>query len=84
MKEIPSLIQQGFDHDNLSLGIIPRYCGNRLHILFHTCKGQVSHYAKFKEMLTMQMFSAGGGLRDALLADFTDPFAIKELRAGAA
>jgi hypothetical protein len=39
----------------------------------------VSHYALFKDMLTTHMFSAEGGLCDALLADFTVPFAIKEL-----
>ncbi|XP_065643398.1 uncharacterized protein LOC136075085 [Hydra vulgaris] len=48
---------QGFvnflDNNELPRGIIPRYRGNRLHILFHTCFVFVKHYTKFMNFLTI-------------------------------
>jgi hypothetical protein len=41
------------DKNKLPRGIIPRYRGNRLHILFHTCFIFVKHYKQFMDFLTV-------------------------------
>nr|XP_055059726.1 uncharacterized protein LOC129443265 [Misgurnus anguillicaudatus]XP_055059727.1 uncharacterized protein LOC129443265 [Misgurnus anguillicaudatus]XP_055059728.1 uncharacterized protein LOC129443265 [Misgurnus anguillicaudatus]XP_055059729.1 uncharacterized protein LOC129443265 [Misgurnus anguillicaudatus]XP_055059730.1 uncharacterized protein LOC129443265 [Misgurnus anguillicaudatus]XP_055059731.1 uncharacterized protein LOC129443265 [Misgurnus anguillicaudatus]XP_055059732.1 uncharacterize len=56
------------DQNNLALGLIPRYRGNRLHILFHICGIFSSHHATLKSYLSGG--TSCGGLRDSILEDF--------------
>jgi hypothetical protein len=56
------------DH-NLPKGILPRYRGNRLHILFHICGKFVEHYELFKQFL-MEGTVSCGGLQAAIRNDF--------------
>lgn len=55
------------DH-NLPLGLIPRYRGNRLHILFHICGIFTSHHVALKSYLCGG--TSCGGLRASILEDF--------------
>lgn len=56
------------DHNNLPLGLIPRYRGNRLHILFHICGIFSSHHTALKSYLCGG--TSCGGLRASILEDF--------------
>lgn len=53
---------------NLPLGLIPRYRGNRLHILFHICGIFSSHHAALKSYLCGG--TSCGSLRASILEDF--------------
>nr|XP_047136574.1 uncharacterized protein LOC124813491 isoform X1 [Hydra vulgaris]XP_047136575.1 uncharacterized protein LOC124813491 isoform X1 [Hydra vulgaris] len=73
---------QGFvnflDNNQLPRGIIPRYRGNRLHILFHTCFIFIKHYTAFLLYLTtgtIKCFS----LLPILLEAFCNKTAIKQM-----
>nr|XP_047133635.1 uncharacterized protein LOC124811655 [Hydra vulgaris] len=73
---------QGFvnflDNNKLPRGIIPRYRGNRLHILFHTCFIFMKHYTNFLHYLTtgtVKCFSLQPILREA----FCNATAIKQM-----
>ena len=73
---------QGFvnflDNNKLPQGIIPRYRGNRLHILFHTCFIFMKHYTAFLLYLTtgtIKCFSLLPILREA----FCNATAIKQM-----
>lgn len=57
------------DDHNLPRGLLPRYRGNRLHILFHTCGILIHHYSVLRNFLSSGMVSCGG-LRDSLFQDF--------------
>lgn len=60
---------KSFLHDqDLPLGLIPRYRGNRLHILFHICGILTSHHTAFKSYLCGG--TSCGGLRASILEDF--------------
>ena len=48
------------DQNNLPRGILPRYRGNRLHILFHICGVLIRHYSLFVGFL--EKGTACGGL----------------------
>ncbi|XP_070181627.1 uncharacterized protein [Littorina saxatilis] len=65
------------DH-SLPKGLLPRYRGNRLHILFHTCGVLVQHYDLIRDFLATGVVSCGG-LRDSLFHDFTSETGILEL-----
>ena len=63
---------QGFktfldDHD-LPRGLVLRYRGNRLHVLFHICGIYMQHHFLFKKYL--EQGTTCGGLRASVLADF--------------
>ena len=62
------------DEVGLPRGILPRYRGNRLHILFHTC-GQLLHHHKNFEMFLETRAAACGGLSSALAHDMKLPVA---------
>ena len=57
------------DDKKLPRGILPRYRGNRLHILFHICGKLMEHHPLFLEFLTTGNCKCGG-LQAALLSDF--------------
>ena len=56
------------EKENLARGLLPRYRGNRLHVLFHICGTLHQHYLKFLDYL--QKGTSCGGLRSAILKDF--------------
>lgn len=56
------------DNQKLPRGILPRYRGNRLHILFHICGVFIQHYTVFMKFL--EKGTSCGGLRASLLSDF--------------
>ena len=58
------------ENENLPRGILPRYRGNRLHVLFHICGIFIQHHNTFKKFL--EKGTACGGLRTSILADFRD------------
>ena len=58
------------DEHGLPRGLIPRYRGNRLHILFHTCGILIQHYHKLQSFLFSGVVLCGG-LRNSLFQDFT-------------
>lgn len=60
-------------NEGLPRGILPRYRGNRLHILFHICGVLVEHYLKFRSFLEQGI--ACGGLRSGLFHDFSSDIA---------
>ncbi|XP_047138521.2 uncharacterized protein LOC124814655 [Hydra vulgaris] len=73
---------QGFinflDNNDLPRGIIPRYRGNRLHILFHTCFILIKHHSKFKQYLTVGTVKCKS-LQATLRTVFCSATAIKQL-----
>nr|XP_047140973.1 uncharacterized protein LOC124816023 [Hydra vulgaris] len=58
--------------------LIPRYRGNRLHILFHTCGTLIHHYQKLQSFLFSGVVLCGG-LRNSLFQDFTSDTGIREM-----
>nr|XP_012563345.1 unnamed protein product [Hydra vulgaris] len=66
------------DNNKLPRGLLPRYRGNRLHILFHTCGVLIHYYALLRTFLHSGVVSCGG-LRNSLLLDFTSGTGIREL-----
>ena len=56
------------DDKKLPRGILPRYRGNRLHILFHICGKLMEHHPLFLEFLTT-VYCKCGGLQAALLSN---------------
>ena len=61
----------GFLRDNnLPKGLIPRYRGNRLHILFHICGVYTEHHELFLKFLTTGTVSCSG-LQAACRGDFS-------------
>ena len=67
------------DDHNLARGIIPRYRGNRLHILFHICGKLFEHHEKFLQFFTEGTVSCGG-LQASIRKDFDNPTAILEIQ----
>lgn len=65
---------------NLGKGLIQRYRGNRLHILFHLALVYHQHYDKFIEYLQNKCLN-NTQLRHCLLEDFNNPFFHSELQA---
>ena len=65
-------------NEQLPCGIIPRYRGNRLHILFHIC----GIYVKYRSALAnfLETGTLCGGLRASLLADFVTETALVEMQ----
>lgn len=55
------------DKKKLPLGIIPRYRGNRLNIVFHIF---IEHYDSFVEFFKLSGGPSLGGLRSAVCTDF--------------
>ena len=74
----PRGFENFLDENHLPKGLIPRYVGNRLHVLFLTCSLFVKHHA-----LLLKFFSTSpvtcGRLTDSLAADFSNETAKKEL-----
>ena len=67
------------DDNKLPHGILPRYRGNRLHILFHICGKLVQHHPLFMEFLTNGTVSCGG-LQSSLRQDFAHQTAQLEMQ----
>jgi hypothetical protein len=67
------------DH-NLPRGLLPRYRGNRLHVLFHICSKLHQYHELF-----VRLFSSGtascGGLVASIAKDFQNPTARAEMQA---
>jgi hypothetical protein len=66
------------DENDLPRSIIPRYRGNRLHILFHTCFIFMKHYSEFKHFLTVGTVKCKS-LQAILRGAFCNKTAIKEM-----
>ncbi|KAK6168188.1 hypothetical protein SNE40_022065 [Patella caerulea] len=66
--------------NNFPKGILPRYRGNRLHILFHNAGVLIEHYDVFTELL--KTGTSLGGLRTSLLQDFSIIIMTGELEFG--
>lgn len=64
---------------NLPRGLLPRYRGNRLHVLFHLCGKYIEHYELFEKFLRTGTVSCGG-LLSGLHKDFTNPTAKLEIQ----
>eukprot|EP00112_Aurelia_sp_Birch-Aquarium-sp1_P020961 Seg5518.2 transcript_id=Seg5518.2/GoldUCD/mRNA.D3Y31 product="hypothetical protein" protein_id=Seg5518.2/GoldUCD/D3Y31 len=62
---------------NLPRGLLPRYRGNRLHIVFHICRILIHHYDKFLSFF--QDGTSCGGLRKAIYEDFSSGVAQREM-----
>nr|XP_047136623.1 uncharacterized protein LOC124813509 [Hydra vulgaris] len=62
----------------LPKGLIPRYRGNRLHILFHICGIFIQHYNSIIKFLSSDVVSCGG-LKSSLKIDFINETAKKEM-----
>lgn len=67
------------DDEGLPRGHIPRYRGNRLHVLFHICGKYVQHLERFLQFLQTATLSCGG-LQASILADFDTAVAKDEMR----
>jgi hypothetical protein len=71
---------QGFKNflttNGLAKGFIPRYRGNRLHILFHLCGKYFAYFELFSSFL--KNGTSLGGLRSSLLTDFENPITMLE------
>ena len=67
------------DDNKLPRGLIPRYRGNRLHILFHICGKLIEHYDMFVKFFTNSPVSCGG-LQASIREDFENPSAILEMK----
>ena len=63
------------DDEGLARGILPRYRGNRLHILFHICGKLFEHHHFFKNGTV-----SCGGLQQCILRDFDRPTAKVEIQ----
>eukprot|EP00112_Aurelia_sp_Birch-Aquarium-sp1_P026671 Seg9612.1 transcript_id=Seg9612.1/GoldUCD/mRNA.D3Y31 product="hypothetical protein" protein_id=Seg9612.1/GoldUCD/D3Y31 len=61
----------------LPQGILPRYRGNRLHIVFHLCGIYVQHHNIFSEFF--KDGNSCGGLRKSILEDFQSDIAKTEM-----
>ena len=59
------------DDHKLPRGIMPRYRGNRLHILFHICGKFIEHYDLFLKFLRTGTVSCGG-LQASIRSDFAN------------
>ena len=78
-KEDPRGFKSFLDSEKLPRGFIPRYRGNRLHVLFHICgKYHEKHDAMLRYLRCGT--TACGGLRMALLQDFDTKTARLELQ----
>ena len=66
------------DDHNIPRGVLPRYRGNRLHILFHIAGKLIEHFDSF--MLLLNSGTSCGGLRSAILQDFTSVTAKVQLQ----
>ncbi|XP_065648591.1 uncharacterized protein LOC136077987 [Hydra vulgaris] len=66
------------DENDLPRSIIPRYRGNRLHILFPTCFIFMKHYSEFKNFLTVGTVKCKS-LQAILSEAFCNKTAIKEM-----
>ena len=66
------------DRKKLPRGILPRYRGNRLHILFHNAAVLIEHHEAFSELL--KDGTTLGGLRSSLQKDFSNKITIVELQ----
>jgi len=64
---------------NLPRGLLPRYRGNRLHVLFHLCGKYIEHYELFEKFLRTGTVSCGG-LLSGLHKDFINPTAKLEIQ----
>nr|XP_047145343.1 uncharacterized protein LOC124818449 isoform X1 [Hydra vulgaris] len=66
------------DNNKLPRGIIPRYRGNLLHVLFHTCFIFIKHYNKFSHFLTIGTVKIKT-LQRVLRVAFCNTTAIKQM-----
>lgn len=67
------------EKSGLPKGFLPRYRGNRLHILFDISQKLVVHYETFSKFFSTGTVSCGG-LQSAILKDFTSPVDVLELQ----
>ena len=66
------------ERNNLPKGILPRYRGNRLHILFHIAGVLIEHHSALTELL--RSGTSLGGLRSGIYQDFTNEVGKHELQ----
>ena len=66
------------DQEHLPRGLIPRYRGNRLHVLFHIAGVLIHYHAQFRRYL--EKGTSCGGLRKSLHDDFVTTTAHVELQ----
>ena len=71
-------LQHFFIMNVYHVGSIPRYRGNRLHILFHICRIYVEHHAVLK--MYLEKGTSCGGLRASIIADFVSTTAQVEIQ----
>jgi len=62
----------------LPTGLLPRYRGNRLHILFHICGKLYEHHSVLLEFFECE--TSRGGLLEALKSDFVNETAILQMQ----
>ena len=67
------------DDNALPRGLIPRYRGNRLHVLFHICGIFTEHHDLLVHFIRHGAVSCGG-LQAAILSDFGTATAMGEMR----
>lgn len=65
--------------NNLPLGLIPRYRGNRLHILFHITGKLIEHYPLFLDFFRNATVSCGG-LLTSIRKDFENKHGILQMQ----
>lgn len=75
----PKGFKSYLDNAGLPRGLIPRYRGNRLHIMFHIC-GQFYLHQEFFYKLFKEGTVSCGGLQGALSHDFMNPCAQVEIQ----
>lgn len=64
---------------NLPMGIIPRYRGNRFHVIFHICGKLVEHYPLFLNFFKNGVVTCGG-LLTSIRKDFEHEYGILEMQ----
>ena len=66
------------DEHHIPRGVLPRYRGNRLHIIFHNAGKLIENYDHFVSFF--QQGTSCGGLREAIVNDFKMPEAKTQLQ----
>ena len=63
----------------LPKGLLPRYRGNRLHILYHICGQLIEHHNIFLDFLTNGPVNPCGGLTASLKEDFSSDLGKRQM-----
>lgn len=75
----PKGFTSALESAGLPKGLVPRYRGNRLHIMFHIA-GKLHHHEDFFMKLFEEATVTCGGLQTAILHDFKSPVAQVEIQ----